>query len=112
MLIRLRLLRYSKENANAALQFFQRAFQREHHGHAIQRRYSGMPVPVGWRVKLADGFVMKPVDAHFVRLFLMVVALYTVWGLTGPCTDVAAVGAALAFWDSAGEELVGVELAV
>jgi len=63
-----------------------------------------MPVPVGWRVKLADGFVMKPVDAHFVRVFLTVVALYTVLALTGPCIDGAALGAVLAFWDSAGEE--------
>ena len=27
-----------------------------------------MPVPVGWRVKPAEGLVMNPVDLHLVRV--------------------------------------------
>ena len=30
-----------------------------------------MPVPDGFRVKLAEGLVMKPVDWHFVLVFLL-----------------------------------------
>ncbi len=74
-------------------------------------------MPVGWRVKLAEGFVMKPVEAHFVLVFLTVVALYTVWGLNGPCMEGAAVGDSPEPCDAGdspkpGDEPVGAEPAV
>ena len=49
-------------------------------------------MPVGCSVKLTAGLVMNPVEAHLVRVFLMVATLYTVCGLKGPCMDGAAVG--------------------
>lgn len=36
---------------------------------AVAATTGNMPVPVGRRVKLAEGFVRKPVDLHLVLVF-------------------------------------------
>lgn len=52
-------------------------------------------VPVGWRVKLAEGFVMKPVDLHLV-LVLEIGRVPLLYGL------LLRVGAGLSAADEAG----------
>lgn len=69
------------------------------------------PVPVGRRVKLAEGFVRKPVDLHLVLVFEIgwVPLLYDALLKGGAAADAAEAPASPAP-DESGEEPIGAEL--
>lgn len=78
---------------------------------AVAATYGKLPVPVGRRVKLADGFVMKPVDLHLVLVFVCgwVPLLYGTLPRDGAALGAAEVPASPAADDGA-EEPTGAEL--